>query len=128
MKFIASILMFLLICSCNEQSVYELNKAELEHCHTCRPKDKNPNPNPEWVQTDIARYREMVNPIANLKPTITDYLTVYPSLLSGKGNALSKTIGLLDELKLTTHDFFGGYTSFNLKILTYNDLVIYSRL
>ncbi len=128
MKILISTFFFFLFYSCYGQTVYELNKAELEHCHTCKPKDKNPNPNSDWVETDLTRFREMVNPIANLKPTVTDYLTVYPSLLTGKGNTSSKTIELLDELKLVTHDFHGGYTSFNLKILTYNDLIIYSRL
>ena len=108
--------------------MYELNKAELENCHTCRPKDKNPNPNPEWVKTDLIRFKEMVNPIADLKPTLTEYLKTYPDLLTGKGNTSSRTIELLDNLKLISHDFYGGYTNFNLKILTYNDLIIYSRL
>lgn len=128
MKILVSTLLFFLFYSSYGQTVYELNKAELVHCHTCKPKDKNPNPNPDWVETDLTRYREMVNPITNLKPTVTDYLTIYPSLLSGKGNTSSKTIELLDELKLISHDFYGGYTSFNLKILAYNDLIIYSRL
>ena len=114
--------------SCDGQTIYELNKAELENCHTCRPKKKNPYPNQDWVQTDLNRYREMVNPISDLKPLISEYLNVYPSLLTGKGNASSSTINLLDDLKLISHDFYGGYTSFNLKILTYNDLIIYSRL
>ncbi|MBW1296377.1 hypothetical protein [Aquimarina litoralis] len=105
-----------------------MNKAELEHCHTCRPKKENSNPNQDWVQTDLNRYREMVNPILELKPVISEYLTIYPSLLTGKGNTSSKTIELLDDLKLISHDFYGGYTSFNLKLLTYNDLIIYSRL
>ena len=114
--------------SCNGQTIYELNKAELQHCHTCRPKKENSSPNQDWVQTDLNRYREMVNPIAELKPVISEYLKVYPSLLTGKGNASSKTIELLDGLKLISHDFYGGYTSFNLKLLTYNDLIIFSRL
>ncbi|WP_299436497.1 hypothetical protein [uncultured Maribacter sp.] len=128
MKFITSILMFLLLCSCNGQNVYELNKAELENCHTCRPKDKNPNPNPEWVKTDLIRFKEMVNPIADLKPTLTEYLKTYPDLLTGNRNTSSRTIELLDNLKLISHNFYGGYTNFNLKTLTYNDLIIYSRL
>lgn len=123
-----SILIFFTLYSCNGQSVYEINKAELENCHTCRPKKKNPYPNQDWVQTDLNRYREMVNPISELKPLISEYLKVYPSLLSGKGNTSSNTIDLLDDLKLISHNFYGGYTSFNLKILTYNDLIIYSRL
>ncbi len=114
--------------SCNGQNIYELNKAELENCHTCRPKKKNPYPKQDWVQTDLTRYREMINPISELKPIISEYLTVYPSLLSGKGNASSRTIELLDDLKLISHDFYGGYTSFNLKLLIYNNLIIYSKL
>jgi hypothetical protein len=128
MKILVSTLFIFLFYSCNGQTVYEINKAELENCHTCKPKEKNAHPNPEWIETDLTRFREMVNPIADLKPSVSDFLTIYPSLLSGKGNASSKTIGLLDELKLISHDFYGGYTSFNLKILTYNDLIIYSRL
>lgn len=114
--------------SCNGQTIYELNKAELENCHTCRPKNKNTNRNQDWVQTDLNRYREMVNPISDLKPLISEYLNVYPSLLNGKGNTSSNSIDLLDDLKLISHKFYGGYTNFNLKILTYNDLIIYSRL
>jgi len=101
---------------------------ELENCHTCKPKDKNPDPKPEWVKTDLTRFEEMANPIVDLKPTITEYLKIYPDLQTGKGNTSSKTIELLDNLKLISHDFYGGYTNFNLKILTYNDLIIYSRL
>jgi len=114
--------------SCNDQNIYELNKAELENCYSCRPKKKNPYPKQDWVQTDLTRYREMINPISELKPIISEYLTVYPSLLSGKGNSSSRTIELLDDLKLISHDFYGGYTSFNLKILIYNDLIIFSKL
>lgn len=128
MKILILTILFLTFNSCDGQTIYELNKAELEHCHICRPKKKNPNPNQDWVQTDLNRYREMVNPISELEPVISEYLTVYPSLLSGKGNASSKTIELLDDLKLISHNFYGGYTSFNLKLLTYNDLIIYSRL
>ncbi|MCP4054692.1 MAG: hypothetical protein GY739_16900 [Mesoflavibacter sp.] len=128
MKILILTILFLTLNSCNGQTTYELNKAELEHCHTCRPKKENSNPNQDWVQTDLNRYREMVNPISELKPIISEYLTIYPSLLTGKGNASSKTIELLDDLKLISHDFYGGYTSFNLKLLTYNDLIIYSRL
>ena len=128
MKILILTILFLTINSCNGQTIYELNKAELEHCHTCRPKKENSNPNQDWIQTDLNRYREMVNPISELKPIISEYLTVYPSLLTGKGNTSSKTIELLDDLKLISHDFYGGYTSFNLKLLTYNDLIIYSRL
>lgn len=128
MKILIITILFLTLNSCNGQTIYELNKAELEHCHTCRPKKENSNPNQDWVQTDLNRYREMVNPISELKPVISEYLTVYPSLLTGKGNASSKTIELLEDLKLISHDFYGGYTSFNLKLLTYNDLIIYSRL
>tara|TARA_B110000114_G_C15012946_1_gene365572 strand:- start:180 stop:1088 length:909 start_codon:yes stop_codon:yes gene_type:complete len=128
MKILILTILFLTFNSCDGQTIYELNKAELENCHTCRPKKKNPYPNQDWVQTDLNRYREMVNPISDLKPLISEYLNVYPSLLTGKGNASSSTINLLDDLKLISHDFYGGYTSFNLKILTYNDLIIYSRL
>ena len=128
MKILILTILFLTFNSCDGQTIYELNKVELENCHTCRPKKKNPSPNQDWVQTDLKRYREMVNPISELEPVISEYLTVYPSLLTGKGNASSKTIELLDDLKLISHDFYGGYTSFNLKLLTYNDLIIYSRL
>ena len=128
MKILILTILFLTFNSCDGQTIYQLNKAELENCHTCRPKKKNPYPNQDWVQTDLNRYREMVNPISDLKPLISEYLNVYPSLLTGKGNASSSTINLLDDLKLISHDFYGGYTSFNLKILTYNDLIIYSRL
>ncbi|MHA7060290.1 hypothetical protein ACWGOQ_0023945 [Aquimarina sp. M1] len=128
MKTLISILIILILYSCNGQNIYELNKAELENCHTCRPKKKNPYPKQDWVQNDLTRYREMINPISELKPIISEYLTVYPSLLSGKGNSSSITIELLDDLKLISHDFYGGYTSFNLKTLIYNDLIIYSKL
>ncbi len=69
--------------------------------------------------------KEVVNRIDNLKPTIPDYLTVFPSLLNGKGNTSVKTIELLDELTFVSHNVYGGYTSFNLKTLIYNDLIIY---
>ncbi|MGY6650106.1 hypothetical protein [Wenyingzhuangia sp. IMCC45574] len=128
MKIIISILTFLLLCPCNGQTVYELNKAELEHCHTCKPKDKNQNPNPEWVVNDLSRFKEMVNPISDLKPTISDYLKVYPELLKRVRNTSSNTIELLDELKLISHDFYGGYTNFNLTILTYKNNILYSKL
>lgn len=128
MKILILSILFLTLNSCNGQTIYELNKAELENCHTCRPKNKNTNPNQDWVQTDLNRYREMVNPISDLKPLISEYLNVYPSLLNGKGNTSSNSIDLLDDLKLISHKFYGGYTNFNLKILTYNDLIIYSRL
>lgn len=128
MKILISSFLFFNFFVCTGQTVYEINKAELEHCNTCKPKSKNPNPNSDWVEKDLARFKEMVNPIANLKPTINQYLTVFPSLLTGEGNTSSKTIELLDELKLTSHDFYGGYTSFNLKLLTFNNLIIYSRL
>jgi len=128
MKFLASIILFFILCSCNGQSVYELNKAELENCHTSRPKNKNQNPNLDWVKIDLNRFNEMVNPIADLKPTISEYLKIYPDLQTGIGNTSSNTIELLDNLKLISHNFYGGYTNFNLKILTYNDLIIYSRL
>ena len=128
MKILILTILFLTLNSCNGQTIYELNKAELENCHTCRPKNKNTNRNQDWVQTDLNRYREMVNPISDLKPLISEYLNVYPSLLNGKGNTSSNSIDLLDDLKLISHKFYGGYTNFNLKILTYNDLIIYSRL
>lgn len=128
MRFLISTLIFLIFFPCFGQTVYEINKAELEGCRSCKRKRKNPNPKSYLVETDLTCFREMANPIVSLKPTITDYLTVYPSLLTGKGNTSSKTIELLDELKLVSHDFYGGYTNFNLKILSYNDLIIYSRL
>ncbi len=128
MKILILTILFLTFNSCDGQTIYEMNKAELKSCRTCRLKKKNPNPNQDWVQTDLNRYLKMVNPISELEPVISEYLIVYPSLLTGKGNASSKTVELLDDLKLISHDFYGGYTSFNLNLLIYNDLIIYSRL
>ena len=110
------------------QSVYEKNKAEFKHCQSCEPKDEDQSINSEYVNIDLNRLKEMVNPIVNLKPNVSNYLLIYPALLNEKGNTNTRIIELKDELKFITHEFYGGYTSFELKILVYNDLIIYSRL
>ena len=118
----------LILSSCQGQSVYEDNKAEFSNCISCEIRRELEYPNQDYVETDIIRYREMVNPIANLKPSIKEYKKIYPSLLNAKGNTISDSIVLKDELKLIKHRFFGGYSNFQLSILAYNDLIINVRL
>lgn len=128
MKILLTILIFFLFTSCEGQNVYEINKEEFSNCISCKPRPELQYPNQDYVQTDLARYKEMFNPIAELKPNISAYLEVYPELLTGNGNTGSETIEILDGLKFVNHKFYGGYISFNMDVLVYDDLIIYSRL
>ena len=128
MKILLSTLIFFLFTSCEGQNIYEKNKEELSNCISCKPRPELKYPNHDYVQTDLARYREMFNPITELKPKVSDYLKIYPELLTGNGNTITKTVELLDGLEFVNHKFFGGYNNFSLEILIYNDLIIYTRL
>ncbi len=128
MRIFAVILLLLLFASCNCQSIYEANLEAYENCVSCKPKAKIKSPNHSYVNTDLEVFHHMVNPIIHLKPTILAYKKVYPELRISQGNTRSRTIELLDDLKITFHKFYGGYTDFNLTILSYNDAILYSRL
>jgi hypothetical protein len=81
--------------------------------------------NNSYVQLDIQRITEQFNKSIACDGSLTNLLSVFPTLFSKKYcNCLSKTIQLGDGIKLTTYQFYGGYCSFALKIVYFDSVIL----
>lgn len=115
-----------LFSNSQEQNIDSLNQASIvSFCGYNNEEEIEKPIQLEWVQTDIDIVKDYLNKV-NVN-TIEQILKILPNLFDGKCNCSSKTYECGYNLKSTIYKIHGGYGSYNVSIIYFDNYILKIR-
>jgi hypothetical protein len=84
----------------------------------------NDEKNMEYVNMDLKIIQDKFNVIADLGGTVEDFLKAFPEIEQERGGHLNSKITLAGGIIFREHEYFGGYATFKLTLLSYNNKIL----
>lgn len=82
----------------------------------------------EWVQTDIDIINNKLNELSGKTNTTNQILNILPNFFDGKCNCSSETFDCGYNLKSTTFTIHGGYGSYDVSIIYFDNSILKIRM
>lgn len=130
MRKIFFLLLFLpFISNSQEENIDSFNqKTVVTLCSHYNEKEVEKPIHLEWVQTDIDIVKNKLNKLNGKITTTNQILEILPNFFDGKCNCSSETFECGYNLKSTTFKIYGGYGSYDVSIIYFDNSILKIRM